>query len=267
MAGISRTGGYGKPLFMPRRSDPANVATTPLADRTLSSDRSVSVGAAFAIWAIGWLTGNILASVVISASGEQNVPTGQRSVWIVGALSIALWGPQLAALVVVLRRGGYGSLVAQCRLRFKPVDLLGIPIGIASQIGLLTAVYAPLRHWWPDAFSTERLERNARELYDSAHGGWLVMLVVVVVVGAPVVEELIYRGVIQHSLIKRLGNWPSIVLSAAFFALIHFRPVEFPGLFAFALILGCCLVVTQRIGMGIVAHMAFNATALVIIAR
>jgi len=59
----------------------------------------------------------------------------------------------------------------------------------------------------------------------------------------------------------------SVLVVAAFFALIHFRPVEYPGLFAFGLVLGCCAALTNRLGMGIVSHMAFNATALVLVAR
>ena len=54
---------------------------------------------------------------------------------------------------------------------------------------------------------------------------------------------------------------------AAFFAAIHFRWVEFPGLFVFGLILGVCALRTGRLGMGIAAHMAFNATGLLLVAR
>ena len=52
--------------------------------------------------------------------------------------------------------------------------------------------------------------------------------------------------------------------SAAFFALIHFTPVEYPGLFAFGIVLGLCFQRTGRLGMAIVAHMSFNAVGLVI---
>ena len=55
-------------------------------------------------------------------------------------------------------------------------------------------VYVPLRAWWPETFSDDRLEETARDLVDRADGAAVVVLVLVVVVGAPIVEELVYRG-------------------------------------------------------------------------
>jgi membrane protease YdiL (CAAX protease family) len=43
---------------------------------------------------------------------------------------------------------------------------------------------------------------------------------------------------------------------------VHLRLAEFPGLFAFALVLGGCWHATRRLGMPLVAHVAFNATGL-----
>jgi membrane protease YdiL (CAAX protease family) len=42
--------------------------------------------------------------------------------------------------------------------------------------------------------------------------------------------------------------------------------VEFPGLFAFAIVLGSCFHFTKRLGMSVVAHVAFNATGLIFVA-
>ncbi len=81
------------------------------------------------------------------------------------------------------------------------------------------------------------------------------------------VEELVYRGLLQGAVVRRINDAVAVVVVAAFFALIHFRWVEFPGLFVFGLILGVCALRTGRLGMGIFAHMAFNATGLMLVAR
>ncbi len=86
-------------------------------------------------------------------------------------------------------------------------------------------------------------------------------------IGAPFVEELVYRGMLQGALVRRVNDAVAVVAVAAFFAFIHFRWIEFPGLFAFGLILGICALRTGRLGMGIMAHMAFNATGLMLVAR
>jgi membrane protease YdiL (CAAX protease family) len=95
---------------------------------------------------------------------------------------------------------------------------------------------------------------------------WLVVLVAVVAVGAPVVEEIIYRGMIQQALQSRLDDVLAVVLSALFFALIHLQPVEIPGLFVFGLVAGACFMRTGRLGMSIMVHVAFNATGLLLVA-
>ena len=63
----------------------------------------------------------------------------------------------------------------------------------------------------------------------------------------------------------RWNDGLALVASALFFALVHFQPLQIPGLFAFGLVLGCCAQRTGRLGMGILAHSAFNATAVVML--
>jgi hypothetical protein len=97
-------------------------------------------------------------------------------------------------------------------------------------------------------------------------GGWLtVLLVVVVVVGAPLVEELVYRGLLQRSVSSAIGAGAGLVSTSLWFALVHFSPVEYPGLFLAGLVFGACVVLTGRIGPAIVTHAAFNATGLVVV--
>jgi membrane protease YdiL (CAAX protease family) len=55
--------------------------------------------------------------------------------------------------------------------------------------------------------------------------------------------------------------------TAGLFTLIHFRPVEYPGLAAFALIVGAAALVTGRLGPAIAIHIGFNATGLLLAFR
>ena len=225
----------------------------------------IGVGHAALAWLTAWVAGNLVASVIIGASGYDTA--AEAPVWVTVASAVALWTPMLIALWVLSDRLGSQRLADDYRLRVKPLDLIGVPVGVLSQLVVVRLVYWPVQHGWPNTFNRSRVERNARDLYEQAHGGWLVALVAVVVVGAPVVEELVYRGLLQGALTRRLNDAVAVVVVAAFFALIHFRWVEFPGLFAFGLILGVCALRTGRLGMGIVAHMAFNATGLLLVAR
>ena len=108
-----------------------------------------------------------------------------------------------------------------------------------------------------------------RDLWEGASGAGVVLLVRIVVVGAPLVEELVYRGLLQGAVGHRVRlwrGWLAVILVGAVFALVHFVPVEYPGLFLVALVLGACTLRTGRLGMSIVAHAAFNATGLALVA-
>ena len=102
-------------------------------------------------------------------------------------------------------------------------------------------------------------------MVDDANGGWIFLLALVVIVGAPIVEEIVYRGVVQPGLVSSWGRSVGILVTAVLFAAIHMQPVEFPGLFAFALVLGWARHSTGTIGTSIVTHMAFNATGLALV--
>ena len=111
------------------------------------------------------------------------------------------------------------------------------------------------------------MEERAKELWDRASGGWIIALVIVVVIGAPIIEEIVYRGLILQSLQGRINDVLALVVSSAWFAAIHLQPVEFPGLFAFALVLGACFLLTGRLACPIIAHAAFNAVGLLLVAQ
>ena len=98
--------------------------------------------------------------------------------------------------------------------------------------------------------------------HDRADGGLIVVLFLLVVIGAPFVEEVVYRGLLQRPLLDRLPALPVILGVAALFAVIHFRPVEYPGVFVPGLVFGVCAWRTGRLGMAVAAHVAFNATGL-----
>ena len=223
----------------------------------------ITAGVAALAWLIAWVGGGLLASLFVAATGE----TGSDApVWVTVAGAVVMWVPMLVVLREVSQRFGVRDVVEDYGVRFRPMDLVGIPIGALSQLVLLRIVYWPLQSLWPDTFSNPRLEKTARDLYDRAHGGWLVALVLMVVVGAPFVEELLYRGLLQGAFVRRLQDVVAVVVVAAWFAIIHFQPVEYPGLFAFGLVLGACALSTRRLGLSMVTHLAFNATGLIWVA-
>ncbi|HAP78301.1 MAG TPA: hypothetical protein DCR14_19735 [Acidimicrobiaceae bacterium] len=218
-------------------------------------------------WAAAWVAGMLVASVIAAALGRTD-ESGDLvlSPGLLAITSLALWVPMVAIAQGLGRRHGAGNLVVDYAVRFRPVDLLGLPLGVVTQLVVVRALYWPLERVWPDTFSSERLEQRARELWESAEGVGVVVLVLVVAIGAPLVEELVYRGLLQGAFVRCLGPLTGVVLAAALFALIHFQPVEYPGLFVVGLVFGACIWRTGRLGMSIFTHIGFNATGLALVA-
>lgn len=225
-----------------------------------------SVGTAFAGWLGAFLVANVAVAAIAAGVGYGGDGSDSWPMWLTITSFLVQWVPLGAVLVVLSQRDGTGRFVDDYRLRWRWIDLLGFPIGVLSQLVLLQLVYWPLRGLFPDTFTDDRLEERAGDLWDRAHGAWLIALVLVVAIGAPIVEELMYRGLILQTLQSRVNDLLALVVSAVFFAGIHFAPVEFPGLLAFGLVLGLCFQRTGRLGMAITAHVGFNAVGLALAA-
>ena len=232
--------------------------------RSTASDTPIALGPALGTWAVAWIGGTIIAVpaviTLLGASLDDDLTIPQLA-----AASAAMWAVMICVIVVASRRFGTGDPVADYAATFRLVDMVGIPLGVATQLALVPLLYVPLRAWWPDTFTDEKLEERAQDLANRA-GGWLtVLLVVVVVVGAPLVEEFVYRGLLQRSVSSAIGAGAGLVSTSLWFALVHFSPVEYPGLFLAGIVFGGCVVLTRRIGPAIVTHAAFNATGLVVV--
>ena len=99
-----------------------------------------------------------------------------------------------------------------------------------------------------------------------------IVLIVVVVFGAPFFEELFFRGLVQGVLTRRYGGRVAILTQAVAFGLVHYQIGMTRGqvILTFAMImpvgflLGCLRWRYQRLGPGMVAHAVFNAIAVAI---
>lgn len=245
---------------MAGRSSP-EITDPPRRGRSL--DVAIPVAPAVVTWVVGWLTANLLAiPAILLITGSD--PTDLEPLASLVAL-VTQWAVLIVALVVVSRQFGTGSVLADLGARFRPVDLLGLPVGVVIQAIVVPLAYWPLRQMWPDTFSPEAVEERSRALIDGAGGIVLTLLAVGAVIGAPVVEELVYRGLLQRSISRRLGGVGAWVLTSILFAAVHFSAVDFLGLLIAGLVFGAGVLVTGRIGFGVWAHIGFNAFAMTVL--
>ena len=89
---------------------------------------------------------------------------------------------------------------------------------------------------------------------------------VVVALLAPIVEELLFRG-LGYTLLERFGHWTAIAVTSAAFALAHGLVEGFPLLVVFGAGLAYMRSRVGSILPGILVHMAFNAVVLLAAVR
>ena len=206
---------------------------------------------------VGWVATAVVVSLWVSAGGNQ---PNQTSLGALAAGEAALWLGLLGAPIVASRRKGSGSLATDFGFSFRWSDpLVGLPIGVVCQLVLVPLIYLPLQQF----VSKHDLEEPVRRVTDSAHGGGYIALTIVVVVGAPIVEELFFRGLVLRSLQRRFGDTWAIVGSALIFGLAHFEWLQLPALVALGVILGVMAVNTKRLGLSIFTHAGFNLVTMI----
>jgi membrane protease YdiL (CAAX protease family) len=179
----------------------------------------------------------------------------------------ALFGAMGLTAVWTSHRFGTGSLRHDLGLRFQPIDLLwfffgafGLWIVQIIVVLLLDGVGVPFRSN-TDAVSDPQTNPAA-----------FAVLALAAVIGAPIFEEIAFRGVIQRSFRSTLPVWGAITLTSALFGLYHYIPefgIENAGLvIALAVVgagFGILAHVTGRLAPAMLAHAGLNSVTLTIL--
>jgi membrane protease YdiL (CAAX protease family) len=209
---------------------------------------------------VGELVGSIVAGLVSMGTGSVTgaVPT------LFGELG--LWAGMLGSCLYVSRRYGSGSLVRDFALRIRPVDLLfGTGAGL---VGLVVSDVVGA------GFAGSRFAGSNTQILtgQKGNGAGFVIVTLIVALGAPMFEELFFRGLIRTALASRLGPTGAVWAQAGLFGLAHYEPGSGLGNISVMVAIGCFGVVlgytaklTGRLGGGMVAHSLFNTLAAIAI--
>ena len=236
-------------------------------DPPQTTGRPSGLGYAIGGFAAGYLAAAVYVAVWASLSGLKTVHGAVVSTLgttVAGLLG--LWTGLVGATLLASRRWGTGRLAEDFgfRLRIWPDVPVGLVVGVASQYLLVPAIYLPVRLFV--SHLSNRLGQPAQQLTGVAHGNGLIVLGLFVCVGAPVVEELFFRGLLLRSLRRRLGTVLAVLVSGLAFGLAHAEALQLVGLAAFGVVLGIMAERFRRLGPGMVAHATFNALAVIAIA-
>jgi uncharacterized protein len=202
-----------------------------------------------------WLFFGVLAFGIADALGEGE---GATNIGILLGMTLP-WVGLAGWPLLVARLRGNGPVI-DFGLKVKAAD-----IGWGIGFGLLAMFLGGLVGLITQFFFGEFTAAAADVATDLSFPA-LVVFAVLVAVGAPIVEELAFRGLLFGALVKRgLGPWIAIVISALAFSLFHFEPVRLGVLFTIGLVLGFARYYRGNTTTAIVGHMMNNTPAALVL--
>ena len=89
-------------------------------------------------------------------------------------------------------------------------------------------------------------------------GSWAIMTSIVV---APILEEILFRGIIQDNAMKRWGGYPGMLIASGIFALVHIIPQQVVSAFFISLAIGYVFMQTRSLVAVILIHAINNILA------
>jgi membrane protease YdiL (CAAX protease family) len=188
---------------------------------------------------------------------------------VVLVLNVAgLWSGLLGACWLVSRRYGSGNMSRDYGLEFAGKDFSwGLVSSLAARFSGAIVII-------PFVFAGRRFLGTNHGVYGEVRDslpGFLVFAVIALI-GAPLVEELFFRGLLMRALTTSIGIGGAIVIQAILFGLAHFSPLlGLANLSVMAVIAAAGVIFgitawKRRVGTSVVAHAFFNLVAVLVAA-
>jgi membrane protease YdiL (CAAX protease family) len=182
-------------------------------------------------------------------------------------LGLVGYGPSVAWWLVASKRWGTGQPIRDVGATPRWSDLGWGPLIWLAAIGTQVVIaIAVIGFDIPISNNTDGIS----EL--QADRSYVVAIVITAVIAAPLVEEIVFRGLMMRSLLGRFGPVVAVGIQGVLFGLAHVDPVRGAGNIGLALVLsgvGCALggfaYMLRRIGPAIVAHAIFNGVAMILV--
>lgn len=181
-------------------------------------------------------------------------------------LTILAYGPPLVFWRHASARWGSGSMRADVGLSARWSDAGWGPVTWLACFGaqMVTAIIVMLTKM-PMQGNTETI-RQARD-----NPGYVVPVLIVAVIAAPIVEEIVFRGLVQRGLLSVMRPWAAVGLQAVLFGAAHYDPARGMGnlglvfvLSGVGAVLGGSSYLLRRLAPNMIAHAILNALAMTI---
>lgn len=101
-----------------------------------------------------------------------------------------------------------------------------------------------------------------KEATDNFYGSILAVEIIGSGILTPILEELVFRGIIYGRLRRMMGVFSSVILSSLLFAMIHLNIVQFPYAFLIGIVLAVFVELSKSVWCSILGHVVANIFAI-----
>lgn len=133
-----------------------------------------------------------------------------------------------------------------------------IPLIVLVAIPLNLGIAGPLVELVP---MTDFFREMIREMVLEMAGDQGPLMFIALVIAAPILEELIFRGIMLDGLLRIYSPTKAIVVSSLLFGVIHLNPAQFVGGALVGGFMGWVYFHTRSVLATILIHASFNLTA------
>lgn len=137
--------------------------------------------------------------------------------------------------------------------RFSPIGGLWLALMAAVATIACALVTEPVVELLPD------MPESIKNMMEMLTGGPLWVALLSTAVFAPIFEEWLCRGMIMRGMLKRYSPAVAIIISAAFFAVIHMNPWQAIPAFILGCLFGLVYYKTGSLKLTMLMHCANNA--------
>jgi membrane protease YdiL (CAAX protease family) len=211
---------------------------------------------------LGVLAGTAIQVALLVAGHYRSL---SNDPWLLIGLELPLWAGFGGAAYLASRRNGSGSLRRDYGLWLPSRSDTGLGL-LGSLVARSLSFLLLLLAWLASRGSHGHAGGSILGVPLTSASSWVVV-VLLTVVGAPIFEELFFRGLIQGAFSRRIGPVAALFVTAVIFSVSHVpsEGILAPSLlFPAAVVLGYLKMKTNRLGAGMVAHAAFNGIGLLL---
>ena len=167
----------------------------------------------------------------------------------------------LIGLYIYLRRNDRSAAIRMDRWsQIGWVKTMAISIAVIAVILGFSIIYQT--YVFPDVELQGDMQRLLAAIPDTT--GNTILMFFAIAILAPVVEELVFRGMLQTSLMNHMPPYAAIAIASLIFGAIHFQPYAFPVLALLGAAFGYLYYATGSLRVNIAAHVLNNSAALLL---